>query len=282
VGHGVSDELIAEVRAAIDIVMAQPLDHKQGWTVADPAANRGYRGRGSEALSYSLGAESPPDLFESFNVGHDSRTGHRLFGDTPWPGLDGFDVPVRRYLDEMVRLCVELDDVIESALGVADLARRSDHGPDTMALIRYAWHPDEDDAAPAQQRMGAHSDYTSYTVLCAERVQGLEILLDDTWEPVQPDPGALLLNVGDLLAIWSNDRWLSTIHRVPLLVENSPLRRSMAYFHYPNLDVAVAPLDGDESTYSPVVVAEHLEARLVGPKQHTASEGTSTLGDRQI
>jgi isopenicillin N synthase-like dioxygenase len=294
IGHGLPDEVTDGLWSAMDEFFALPPQVKSAYVVDDPAANRGYRQRGSEALSYSLGAASPPDLFESFNSGHDDRAGtDRLIQSTPWPDeAPGFAVATRRYLAEMAALSTRLDTIFGEIIGLPGLADQSTAGPDTMACIRYERLTDEIAPQPGQKRMGAHSDYTTFTVLRADPVPGLEILTDAAdpvarWKSVVPDPGALLLNVGDLLAIWTDDAWPSTVHRVPLRGDGTDpvLRRSVAYFHYPDVDVTVEPLGPFRragSTYRPVTVGDHLAARLIGPKQHMPSTGTSTLSNRQI
>lgn len=295
IGHGLPDEVGDGLWAGMDEYFALPEDVKRQHVVTDDSANRGYRQRGSEALSYSIGSASPPDLFESFNSGHDDRVGsHRLIQQTPWPTeAPSFTSAARRYLDAMAEMSSRLDHLIGDIIGLPDLADRSTVGPDTMACIRYERRSDEIRPAPGQKRMGAHSDYTTFTILRADPVPGLEILnglgssATDRWTSVIPDPGALLLNVGDLLAIWTDDAWPSTVHRVPLRNDGTDpaLRRSVAYFHYPDLDVTVEPLRthrGPESRYGSVTVADHLSARLLGPKQHAPSAGTSTLGARQV
>ena len=133
--------------------------------------------------------------------------------------------------------------------------------------------------------MGAHSDYTTFTILDADPVDGLEILSPDgSWVGVRPDPGALLMNVGDLLAMFTNDRWPSTLHRVvPMAAGAEPNRRSVVYFHYPDLDVEVAPLDNfitDAPHYTSVTVEDHLLDKLVAPKVHEASTGVNTDAGR--
>ena len=66
--HGINSDVRKRYRSACDVLFDLPIEDKQRFIHADPEANRGYRSRGSEALSYSLGEESPPDLFESFNA----------------------------------------------------------------------------------------------------------------------------------------------------------------------------------------------------------------------
>ena len=289
VGHGLPTDVANSLWAAMEEFFALPFATKAKYVVDDAAANRGYRQRGSEALSYSLGAASPPDLFESFNSGHDDRAGrHRLIQATPWPTeAPTFAQATRRYLDAMADLARRLNQMIGDIIGIDDLAGRSTAGPDTMACIRYERLDDEAAPAPGQKRMGAHSDYTTFTILRADPVPGLEILGSDGWKPIVPDADALLLNVGDLLAMWTDDAWPSTVHRVPLHGDGTDpvLRRSVAYFHYPDLDVAIEPLPvfrRPDSTYRSVTVADHLGARLIGPKRHAPSAGTSTLSDRTI
>ena len=88
--------------------------------------------------------------------------------------------------------------------------------------------------------MGAHTDYGIVTLLWADPVPGLQILDGDgDWCDVQPAPGALLVNLGDLLARWTNDRWMSTMHRVvpPTDADGRLMRRrSAAFFHDGNAD----------------------------------------------
>ena len=291
VGHGLDSVVADSLWTAMDDLFALPLERKLELIVDDPLANRGYRGRGSESLSYSLGREAPPDLFESFNVGRGQRhpaNQHRLLAPPLWPdAVPHFRHAAEAYLDEMEAISRMLDGLIGGLLGIADLAARSNVGPDTMACIRYQAGADE--AESGSSRMGAHSDYTTFTVLRADPVPGLEIFIGGRWVPVVPEPGALMVNTGDLLAIWTNDRWPSTLHRVPLRGDgtDAPLRRSVAYFHYPDLDVVVEPLqrftsDEEPRRYGPVTVADHLAGKLLGPKQMTASEGASTLGDRRL
>jgi isopenicillin N synthase-like dioxygenase len=112
-------------------------------------------------------------------------------------------------------------------------------------------------------------------VLWADAVPGLEILRPDgTWHPVLPAPGALLINLGDLLARWSNDRWLSTMHRVvPPRDAQGRLtrRRSAAYFHDGNAAAVISTLEpclcaDGSSSYGSVTVGEHLAQKLGGSR----------------
>ena len=286
-GHGIDQQGIADLRSACDHFFDLPAATKAQFIDPVPEHNRGWRGRGSEALSYSLGQPSAPDLFESFNCAADDRSApHPLLAPTPWPDLvaPSLRSAATAFLAEMEVVARRLDGLIDAALG-SRFVELSDSGPDTMACIDYRPSPDgSEPVVDGQQRMGAHSDYTTFTVLLADPVPGLQIISDGEWVDVAPEPGALLVNVGDLLAIATNDAWPSTLHRVvPMDAGCEPRRRSVAYFHYPNLDVEVAPLpkfSPQSGGYSPVRVDRHLESKLGAPKRHEPSTGVTTTSGR--
>lgn len=286
IGHGCSAQVATQLRDRCDAFFALDEPTKRRFVHPSPEANRGFRAKGSEALSYSLGEASPPDLFESFNCGHAERVdGHRLIQATPWPDevVPGFSQAAEAWLAEMAALAGRIDGLVDEVLGT-ELQARSTRGPDTMACIDYRPGPDGTEPAAAdQQRMGAHSDYTTFTLLHADPVPGLQIVDGGNgWIDVVPEPGALLLNVGDLLAMLTNDEWPSTLHRVvPMGDGCEPTRRSVAYFHYPDLEERVEPLPRfGAPRYSPVTVEAHLLGKLTAPKTHEPASGASTAAGR--
>ena len=166
----------------------------------------------------------------------------------------------------------------------------TDHSTDTMRVNNYLRQPGGDDPLPGQQRMGAHTDYGILTVLYADQVPGLEIVgPDGAWHGVVPADGALLVNLGDLISEWTNDRWRSTMHRVvppPRQVDGPSRRRSVAFFHDGNYDALVEVLptcvsDDRPARYAPVLAGDHLLNKLLGPRTLSLSASTiDTVGDR--
>ncbi len=300
VGHRVPDAVIADMVAAGDAFFALPLDRKLAARPPDVTVNRGYAASGSEALSYSIGAATPPDLFEAFNIGEDdvddtdpfyAAERHRLFAPNIWP-----DEPadLRRslvtYFSEARRVALSLTDVFAIALGLPAGWFRPfvDRSTTTMRTINYERRTGDVDPLPGQLRMGAHTDYGVITVLWADGTPGLEILgPDGAWRPVAPAPGALLVNLGDLTAEWTNDRWRSTLHRVvPPPGAGRARRRSTAFFFDANWDALVecvpTCIDADHPPkYPPVIAGEHLMAKLMGPRTLTASTAVDTAADRR-
>jgi isopenicillin N synthase-like dioxygenase len=294
VGHGVPTALIDEMVATTTAFFDRPVTEKQRFTVEDRSANRGYASLGSEALSYSIGEASPPDLFEAFNVGWEIDEGDvddyvaaeraRFFHPNIWP-----DAPVGmrevwlRYWTAMDALGHELMSAMALGLGLdaAHFEPSLGRNISVMRAINYQRHPGAPEPLPDQMRMGAHTDYGSLTVLWADDVPGLQIQSEDgSWVPVGPPPGAFMVNIGDLLAEWTNDRWRSTMHRVvppPSGVDGSARRRSIAWFQQPDYDAVIDCLPGcssadDPPRYAPVRSGDHLIAKLMGPRQHRPSD----------
>jgi isopenicillin N synthase-like dioxygenase len=125
---------------------------------------------------------------------------------------------------------------------------------------------------PGQIRAGAHTDYGSLTILLPEPgSRGLEILSPGgAWTEVRPIPGAFVINLGDLMARWTNDRWISTLHRVVNPPPGSGAqnrRQSLAFFHQPNWDAEIVALpsclaDGEMAQYAPVRSGPYLMSKF--------------------
>lgn len=291
--HGLDAGLLAEHRRVTETFFDLAPGVKARYEHPDPLANRGYRARGSEALAYSLGdRESPADIFESFNAGHDPGPHHSVLKQpTPWPDeeVGDFRAITLAALDAFADLASRLDEVLGDALGLPDLPDLCTNGPDMLASIDY--RPGVGGSEPAldgQMRMGAHTDYTSFTLLASDPVRGLQIVgPDGAWCDVIPQPGNLLMNVGDLLAIWTNDHWPSTLHRViPMRMGAAPIRRTAAFFHYPDLDVVVEPLAGfvgdGEARYESISVEQHELGKMGAPKTGELPTSPLTTGEREI
>ncbi|MCK9925526.1 isopenicillin N synthase family oxygenase [Frankia sp. AgPm24] len=302
VGHGVPTALIAEMLEVTTEFFERPLAEKLALVPPRPEVNRGYAPLGSEALAYSLGAErSLPDLFEAFNIGVDDwpagdpyyeAEAHRMFAPNLWPARPARMRAVgTAYFDALTTLAHQLMAAFAYALDLPTdfFVSRTGRAPDVMRVNRYLRQPGSPAPAPGQLRMGAHTDYGACTILLADDVDGLEILgPDGSWHPVRPVPGAFILNVGDLLARWTNDRWRSTLHRVvppPPDAHGPALRRSIAFFHEGNHDALVECLPtcvtaDRPARYPTGTVAEHLLAKLLGPRTLSTSTATSTTTDR--
>jgi isopenicillin N synthase-like dioxygenase len=294
-GHGVDPGLMAEMLEVTAAFFDLPVEHKRRYLLEDRAANRGYAPEGSEALAYSLGeAELPPDLFEAFNIGREltpaqeaepyySAVRARYFAPNVWPDAPaGFRATWLAYWDAAEHLAMDIMRAAALALDLPEdhFVPSIDRSISVMRANNYQRRAGAPVPEAGQMRMGAHTDYGSITVLLADRVPGLQ-LRDDAgdWHDVLPPEDGFLVNIGDLLAEWTNDRWRSTMHRVvPPPPGDGPVRRrSIAWFQQPNWDAVISCLphchdDEHPPQYRPVTSGEHLMAKLMGPRLLRPSE----------
>jgi isopenicillin N synthase-like dioxygenase len=304
VGHGVDPTVIQRMLDACDEFFALPPEAKAETLPPSADVNRGWAPFGTESLRYSLGDDAPPDLFEAFNIGRDvldesdpaiAAERHRLHAPNLWPSaLPSMRQPLVEYFDAVADLAQRLTRIFAVALGVDEefFVERCRHPTETLRLIRYERAPGSPDPLPEQMRMGAHTDYGIVTVLYGDRVPGLEVLgPDGEWHGVIPVEGAYLVNLGDLLAEWTNDRWRSTLHRVvppPAGTDGSALRRSAAFFLDGDYDALVECLptccdDEHPAKYPPVLAGEHLMSKLLGPRTLEIPDvELDTVGDRSF
>lgn len=288
-GHGIPERTIAGLARAIDSFFCLSSGQK-GRYRAPAKVNRGYSPPRSESLSLSLGVEPKAgdfDLFEAFNVGvaasglPDLDLPVEHYPENIWPGeLPGFRSAVEEYFVEAGRVARVLTRIFADALDLSSefFEPFTDHSVDVMRLNNYAL-PADTLLAGEVRGMGEHTDYGVVTVLWADPIPGLQVLgADQVWHDVIPRSDALLVNLGDLTARWTNDRWLSTLHRVlPPVVDGKLVRRrSAAYFHDGNFDALIETLptcraaDGT-SAYGPTTVGQHLAEKLAGSRGGTVN-----------
>ncbi len=300
VGHGVPQNAIDGLTDALDAFYELPLEVKKNYT--RPGENRGYSPPKSESLSMSLGvaaANQMNDFYEAFTVGSEASWYPECTVDLPTPSY-----PINTWpADTVPTFRPAVDEWFAQARGVSRILLRAftdalglpsgyfdpmvDHSIDALKMNNYTLPEGEIELAGELTGMGAHTDFGILTVLWADRVPGLQVLgPDGTWHDVQPAEGALIVNLGDALARWTNDRWMSTIHRVdPPVVDGRIIRRrSAAFFFDGNADAVIETLPGcartDQPGYPPITVADNINAKLAGMKQGVAPEGADREAQR--
>ena len=225
VGHGVPAELIEEVAARSRAFFDRPDAEKERFRApADSVGKPVYRPLGAEKLGANADRKASLDW------------GPSLAG-VAWPD-DALRAAYERYYAEMLRVA----GVLVAALGLD--ASLFDDRSSSLRVIDYPAGGGEG------ARAGAHRDYGCLTLIRSDAA-GLEVeTRSGEWVPVQAPPGGYVVNIGDLLQRWSNDRWVSTLHRV-VGDDSAPRRQSLVFFHNPCSDAVV---DG-------VVAGEYILAR---------------------
>ncbi len=248
---------------------ALPEDIKRRYLVPGIGGARGYTAFGTEIAK---GAKEV-DLKEFWHVGRDLPPGHPLGAQQPnnvWPSeVIGFRPTFEALYAEFDRLGARLLGGIARYLGLAPdwFDATIADGNSVMRLLHYP-----PVTGPAKGiRAEAHEDINTITLLLGAEEAGLEILdKDGSWLPVAPPPGALAVNVGDMLQRLTNHRLPSTTHRVrnPDAGRASVARYSMPFFLHFRSDYLIETLpgcvDADHPDRYPVPITadDYLQERL--------------------
>jgi len=281
-GHGVPQDLITAARQqAIDFFA---LSDEEKMKVKRPPAkiSRGYNWVGDRSIAYSMGQVTPPDLQEAFAFGPDAvadlasrvdAASAQMYAPNIWPARPAdFKKVMLNYYSALSEVASLVLGAMATALGAGEtyFADKFDRQASVMRVIRYPAVR----APPlsGQLRAGMHTDYGIMTFVRGDDTPGgLQVKhRQGGFIDVHIPRDAFCCNIGDLMARWSNDRWVSTLHRVAVPPPDSvPTDRiSLVFFQNPNPDTVircfrscVAP--GEAEKYPPITVAEHYLGKLM-------------------
>ncbi|MEO6376719.1 MAG: 2-oxoglutarate and iron-dependent oxygenase domain-containing protein [Caulobacteraceae bacterium] len=269
VGHGVDADLMGQVFEQARLWFDRPLPSKLALDKAKSTANRGYEPLRGQVLEPG----APPDLKEGFYIGVD------VPADDP-RALVYFNLGPNQWPQDQPQFRPVMEAYFNAALGVVRTLLRGlalslhlpeDHftafATDPVATLRLLHYPPQPPhPAPGEKGCGAHTDFGALTLLLQDDVGGLQVWDHGParWIDVAPLPGAYLVNLGDLIARWTNGRYRSTLHRV--INSSGRERYSVPFFFLGAPDQRIEPLPGcltagETPRYPPVTVDAHLRER---------------------
>ena len=288
--HGVPEETQNALYDAAQSFFDLPLAAKM--TVRRPHhdQNRGYIPYGEETLARMHGGDTPPDFKEVFAIGpfarpddryHSQELSYPNFAPNLWPSAPpALDPALKAYFLALEDLSRRLARCFGLALGLsADwFADKLDRHASQLRLLHYPAPSHE--LEPGQLRCGVHTDLGMMTILRNEAAAGgLQVRpRGSDWIDAPAIDNTFIVNIGDLLMRWTNDRWVSTPHRVavPEAEARSLSRRlSIGYFTRPNYDASIACIStctdaAHPARYAPTTVKVYNDrrfARGAGPRQ---------------
>ncbi|MGB1117276.1 MAG: isopenicillin N synthase family dioxygenase [Parvibaculales bacterium] len=269
--HGIAADIFTDAFDAAALFFALPQADKQRIAIENSPCHRGWFALGGEALDACAHPEG--DYKEGIKIGQDLaadhprvRAGLALHGPNQWPDIEGWQPTMQRCFGACENLSRQLMQAFALALG---LERQFFDAwlslpMATLGPLYYPPVPPMPVRGDERARIsaGAHTDFGCLTLLAQQHIGGLQILTrDNEWCDVPPRDDMLVVNIGDMLARWTNDRYASTRHRV--VNKSNEARLSLAFFFDPDPDVDLSPLPGcvapgAEPKYPPATSLSHL------------------------
>ncbi|XP_028407443.1 2-oxoglutarate-dependent dioxygenase htyE-like [Dendronephthya gigantea] len=261
--HGIPTEKVTKLFEVAERFFKLPTKTKQPFATEFSVTNyHGWMAAGREIVD----PDEPYDLKEAFDIVRPYDD------DIPWPtgNCSDFQEITKDFFQCCEKLSHGILDLIAHGLKLDDRKIfRKTHGkfgtPDNKTSLRLLYYPFNADLEAGQIRLGQHSDYGTITLLFQDQIGGLEVFSQkEGFVPARPIEETILVNIGDLLQRWTNDKLVSTRHRV--VVPQDELlrlksRQSAAFFVLPENTTMVECLDGSNK-YPPVTALDYLNQRL--------------------
>jgi isopenicillin N synthase-like dioxygenase len=281
VGHGIPRAELDRIRQAAVDFFALPIDEKMKVQRPPEKVSRGYNWIGDRSVAYSLGKAAPPDVQEAYAFGPDSPADPAVDGSfvakmlapNIWPELPKqFREIMLGFHETMGHLAASVLRAMALALSIDEhfFVDKFDRPARVNRIIRYPAVTET--PLPGQLRSGEHTDYGAVTFVRGDdQPGGLQVKhRNGGWIDVHPDPDALVCNLGDLMMRWTNDHWVSTIHRVAIPPPDAvPQDRiSLVSFQNPNPKAIIRCIEscagpGVEEKYPPITCAEFYLGKLM-------------------
>ncbi len=254
--HGVAPADIAAIFKTAEDFHNLPLEAKMDVSITKNHHAQGYLHGMSKGVHETISA----NLQEAFQIRRplaagdpDLHSGKPLHGPIPWPSaMPDLEPRMMAYYAQIDRLGYAVLELFELGLELAPstLKRYFAKDMNSLRLLHYPAQAPDDSGINLGAR--AHTDTNAFTILAQDDNGGLEIRnRDGNWVQVPPVPDTFVLNVGEVLKVWTDGIFSSTVHRV---VNRSGNRRySIPFFMYPSYDALIQTLmkNPDPSNVAP-------------------------------
>lgn len=276
--HGIAQATIDDLFHEMARFYAQPEEAKREIHASRSRCFRGYSGLYEERHDATTDYYEPHEVidFGRENAPDDPPecAGSLLYGPNLWPSCTpGLRAAVEAYYAAMLEVSNALLRAFALALDLPEayFLDKFDRAAGALRLLHYPPQTAEE----TRLGLGAHTDYEMFTILAQDANPGLQVLNGaGEWIDIPPVAGTFVVNIGDLMARWTNDRFTSNIHRAANRTGRH--RYSVPFFMGANVNTEIRCLEsctgpGDPPRYPPVLAGAHIEARLV-ELQHALME----------
>ena len=258
INHGISENIQDEFQSQIEWFFALPMEEK----LALERSLENPWGYYNKELT-----KNKPDWKEVFDFGIDASYGE-INSRSQWPAEPAFKNLMLDWHKACRDASMKLLDAIFETLNQPANQTRIFFEPQDTSFLRLNYYPPCENPASDEQSddgyfgVSHHTDAGALTLLMQDNVPGLQFLLDGHWQTVKPVKGAICINLGDMLQVWSNDRYKAPLHRV---LANAELARySAPFFLNPAYETECVPLDSNQPHYKPINWGEFRYARASG------------------
>lgn len=241
-GHAIEDAVIAAARkAVIDFFALSEEEKRESLVTCD-----NYRGYIPRGFFSPAGNTTPADNYEGYKLHFDVAEDDPviadcdLYGPNKWPDVPKFKMSLQHYWQECDRVAKILLWSLAEIMGITPqkFLRHFECPLTNMTLLHYPPQANADDGFGIHP----HKDTDALTILAPDPVGGLLVKRrdNDDWLSAEPLGNALIVNIGDMLELWSGGFFKSTPHKVVNL--SGAERYSFPYFAVPRYDTVIKPL----------------------------------------
>ncbi|CAK8562449.1 unnamed protein product [Lathyrus sativus] len=266
-GHGIPDTLLKGVRDITRTFFELPYEEKEKIKMTPANGSRGYEKIGENITEGTPDMHEAIDCYREVTKGMYGDLGKVMEGCNQWPqNPPKFKALMEEYISICKDLAKKIMRGIALALGGSPYEFEGDRAGDPFWVMWIISYPGV--STVNEIGCGAHTDYGLLTLLNQDDdINALQVKnLSGEWISAPPVPGSFVCNIGDMLKIYSNGLYESTLHRV---INNSPKYRvSIVYFYETNFDTAVEPLDtyktrtNGNKRFERTVYGEHLVRKV--------------------
>ncbi len=250
INHGITKESMETRWKAVHKFFALPKTEKRTLT----RSNKNPWGFFDQELTKNQRDKKEVFDISPFNIPKTTNENDPFLGQTPWPeSCPEFEALMHQHFMACTQISLKILRAICVSLGF-DQDHLTDYFiPDHTSFLRLNYYPVKDlltdtDHVTDKEKMGVHhhTDSGALTILCQENIKGLQVLKDNRWYSIDPVPDAFVINIGDMVQVWSNDKYKAPLHRVLAMTKTD--RYSIPFFFNPSYATNVTPLTKDSGT----------------------------------